>query len=268
MKSLRIGLLLGTLVQVCACAVGSEVDDGAGTGGAPLGTGGAFGTGGVPGTGGAALGTGGVPLGTGGVPLGTGGVPVGTGGVAATGGTSGGSQQDSVFATDGYGTSGDWHGYLFTAIDENGSTVAPVCGAAGSCYSTSGKKVCASGNLTAADDSFVMIGFNLNQGTTPPNDPVAWTTTGTGVTVTVANPGNTDLRIKVDVGGTEYCAPLQKVSTAQTISWAAFKTACWGSSGTTLPASSAIQAIAVQVPGKAAGTTPYNYCLVNIAAAP
>jgi hypothetical protein len=252
--------------QLGACAVGNTGVDGAdvdgGTGGDVLGSGGING---VPGAGGVFVGTGGIP-GSGGV-LGTGGI-LATGGVAATGGTTGGAGEvNSTFANNGYGQSGTanvWHGYLFTVVGKG--TITPECDDAGTkpCFTSAGAKVCASGSLTAADDAFAMIGYNVNQASEPPNTPGTYdTSASTGVTFTVANVSGSPLRIKVDVAGTEYCAAI--TSSTQTIAWSSFKTMCWGSDGTALPAGANITSIAVQAPGKASGTTAYDYCIVSIA---
>ena len=285
MRTAKYVSLMVVSVGIGACAAGADdtsADAGGsggglalpGSGGAAFGSGGAgAGTGGavsgvggtVAGIGGTVAGTGGTVAGTGGTVAGTGGTVAGTGGtVAGTGGSSGTTA--STFANNGYGQSGVWKGYLFTASEL--ATVTPVCGGSNACFSNSGANVCATGTLNASYDAFSMIGFNVNQAEVPPNDPATWTTTGTGITVNVANPGNTTLRVKVRVGTTDYCKTITAGS--QTVAWSSLKTECWLPTGgnMALPAGSAIKDVAVQVPGEEAGTTNYNFCVVTLAPAP
>ena len=227
---------------VGACATSNEPDGGFGTGGT-------------------GAGVGGTGAGVGGTVAGVGGTVAGAGGTVAGAGGSTAGQVDSTFATDGYGTSGAWSGYLFTANDAM-TTVSPACPTP--CFVGAGAKLCASGSVGATYGSFAMIGYNVNQNVSG-TAPATWTTTGTGISVNVSNPGQTPMRIKVTVGTTDYCTDLSTAGGAQTKVWADFKTMCWGTAGVVLPAGSAITSVALQVPGTEAAATPYNFCVVNLA---
>jgi len=235
---------------VGACATSNEPDGGFGTGGTGAGVGGT------------GAGVGGTVAGVGGTVAGAGGTVAGAGGTVAGAGGSTAGQVDSTFATDGYGTSGAWSGYVFVAKDAT-TTLTPA-----TFEGTLGKKLCVDGSISATDQSFAMIGFNVNQAASEPNPVETWTTTGTGISVNVSNPGQTPMRIKVTVGTTDYCTDLSAAGGAQTKVWADFKTLCWGSEGVVLPAGSAISSVAVQVPGTASAATPYNFCVVNLAPTP
>src|SRR5579859_577904 len=109
------------------------------------------------------------------------------------------------------------------------------------------------------------IAVNLNQAAaTGPSSPAVNTTaaTGTGVQYALTNLPPQGMRIVIDNGGTDYCAPLPSAS--GTIYWASFNTKCWDYSGTSLsgPPATATHLL-FQVTSDAA-STPFDICVTAV----
>lgn len=237
-----------------ACA--AETTDDSGTGGT--------------GTGGIASGVGGSTIGAGGTTTGAGGTTTGAGGsITASGGSTGAggggttlpnpTLTPSTFATDGYGDSDPFKGYVFTYAF-GGGAINPPCGVSGPCFT--GANVCAAGTIPASTEAGAAIGFNVNQlaeETTAGN----WTSTGTGVIVdTERAPAGT--RVQIKSGTTDYCAV---ATDGVAIPWTSFKTECWGTEGTAFTVGSPVTAVEVVVPGTEAAQT-FDFCVIDVNLAP
>ena len=125
------------------------------------------------------------------------------------------------------------------------------------------------GAVTAESDysGFAMLGWNVAQS----EDGAAagtWAVPATGgVTVTVANPGGTPLRLQLQgtdphTGTDRWCVAL---TSGQEVPWTSFVTNCWtgGTPQTPLTAGAQIEQAAILVPGTMA-SLPFDVCLVSI----
>jgi hypothetical protein len=121
------------------------------------------------------------------------------------------------------------------------------------------------GAQTPANSSTVWgagIGVNLNQ---PPGmAPASCAATGSGIAYSVTGPlPSQGMRLVIDNGGMDYCAPLSAVS--GTVPWSAFNTACWQpSSGAALSGAPATAThVELQVNAvPAAGT--FDFCVTTL----
>ncbi len=255
-----VGFGLAALsLGLVACAAG---DDGEGTGNNNNnnGAGGlvAGDTGGGPGLPGA---TGGAPGATGGA------APGATGGVPGAGGTTAVTVEcppaGADFATDGFASNGTLCGYIFTG-SWDGATVEPPCGT-GACFV--GASTCATGSVPAEDAATmsypgILVGMNVQQNSM--GDESTWPSSGAGLTFTFTATGAESVRAVVQVGATDYC--FDGVTSGTPVPWSSFRTSCWDTTGTALPAGSAIKAVLLQVPAKTMAQTPevcFNGVQVN-----
>jgi hypothetical protein len=174
----------------------------------------------------------------------------------------------SQVVSNGYVTAGPWSGYGFTATDPGKATITPTCGT--SCTPAfTGNNFCMNGTVTGETDysGFAMLGWNVAQ----PADGGAASTWAVpasgGITVTVANPGKTDLRLQLQgtdphTGTDRWCAAL---TSGMEIPWTSFVTNCWtgGTPQTALAAGAPIEQASIIVPGTQSNL-PFDVCLVDI----
>lgn len=226
-------------------AAGALVSGGSNSAGAFAANGGATTGGGAPPAGGASTGTAGA----------------GVGGAATLPSPAG-------FFAGGFLMRTPWLGYTFTIVDALGSTVSPVCTTTG-CLPDWGDQPCAKGTVAkdAASASFAGLAFHAN-------DPMAgprgtWTSTGTGVFISVSNPpasARLQLQEQVATNDTRYCAPLPAGGTGL-IPWASFKTYCWGDvahPSKVFTVGTAIHEVTVIVPGNSTAAQIFDFCLADI----
>jgi hypothetical protein len=194
----------------------------------------------------------------------------GTDGAAGAPGTDG--MVASNVVTSGFVAAGPWAGYGFTATDPGFATIVPDC-SCGSCVPPfTGASFCMHGTVTGRTDysGFAMLGWNVAQadGGTAGTWPVP---SSGGITVTVSNPGKTDLRLQLQgtdphSGADRWCVDL---TSGQMTPWTSFVTNCWtgGTPQTPLTAGTPIQQAAILVPGLLTDL-PFDLCLVDIQITP
>ena len=236
-------------------------------------TGGASSIGGVSATGGG-LNTGGY-AGIGGAPF--------TGGAPATGGASwtGCSQAvipttpGNLSITSGYLTKGSLHGNTFTwnSYSSNTATcITPTCGASGCTPAFGSSSICAAGFVAAdtAYNSIVGLGFNLNQnldGGTAGSIPIASSVTVT--TYVGRQIGDAFLRVQLTTqDGTSYCVEAGKWTSGTPIPISAFNTRCWDSTmsgAIAAVAGTQVTSLNLVIPSDAAGSRPFDVCLLDVA---
>jgi hypothetical protein len=148
-------------------------------------------------------------------------------------------------------------GYAYSYQDGKGSTACMTSNA-----------LCGKGMTAVADMAGTIwgagIGVNLNQAVaTGSASPAVNSTavTGTGVQYALTNLPPQGMRIVIDNGGTDYCAPIDTAS--GTVYWASFNTKCWDYSGTSLsgPPTSATHLLFQVTSDAAAG--PFNLCVTS-----
>lgn len=152
-------------------------------------------------------------------------------------------------------------GYAYAYDDKNGSSACLDSTA----YCTSGTTGIANGSIVWGAG----VGSSLNQAMAmnmqqPPINPYA--VTGSGVSYTLDNYPSQGMRMIIDEGGTDYCAPLSGAS--GTVKWASFNTKCWDNSGTTLSgAPQTATHLQFQVTaGMSAGS--FSFCVTALSFAP
>jgi hypothetical protein len=133
--------------------------------------------------------------------------------------------------------------------------------------------LCGSGSTVVMDSAGKYwgagIGFNLNQAmatssTSPPINTFA--ATGSGITYTLSAFASTGgMRIIVDQGGTDYCAPI--TSASGTVKWSSFNTKCWDNSGTVLSGAPTATHINFQV-NSGMSTGSFNFCVTAVSFSP
>jgi hypothetical protein len=149
-------------------------------------------------------------------------------------------------------------GYAYSYQDGKGSTACMTSDA-----------LCGKGTTGVADMAGTIwgagIGVNLNQAaaTTSASPPVNSTSvTGTGIQYSLSNLPPQGMRIVIDNGGTDYCAPIDAAS--GTVYWSTFNTKCWDDSGTSLSgAPSSATHLLFQVTADNA-TTPFDVCVTGV----
>jgi hypothetical protein len=128
--------------------------------------------------------------------------------------------------------------------------------------------LCGMGTTGVADAAGTIwgagIGVNLDQAAaTGAASPAVNSTqvTGTGVTYALSNLPPQGMRIVIDDGGTDYCAPIGSAS--GTVYWSSFNTKCWDDSGTALsgPPATATHLL-FQITADAA-STPFDVCVTG-----
>jgi hypothetical protein len=195
----------------------------------------------------------------------------GTDGAAGATGTGTDGLVPSDVVTNGFVSAGPWAGYGFTATDPGAATIVPDCSS--SCTPPfSGNTFCMHGTVTGRSDytGFAMLGWNVAQadGGAAGTWPVP---ASGGITVTVSNPGMTDLRLQLQgtdphSGSDRWCVDL---TSGQNVPWTSFVTNCWtgGTPQTPLTAGTPIQQAAILVPGLQTDL-PFDVCLVDIQITP
>jgi hypothetical protein len=192
-------------------------------------------------------------------------------GAAGAPGTGTDGMVPSDVVTNGFVSAGPWAGYGFTATDPGAATIVPDCSS--SCTPPfSGSSFCMHGTVTGRADytGFAMLGWNVAQadGGAAGTWPVP---ASGGITVTVSNPGMTDLRLQLQgtdphSGSDRWCVDL---TSGQMVPWTSFVTNCWtgGTPQTPLTAGTPIQQAAILVPGLQTDL-PFDLCLVDIQITP
>jgi hypothetical protein len=150
-------------------------------------------------------------------------------------------------------------GYPYAYDDGMGSTAC--LDSAALCTTGTTAVTNASGSIWGAG-----LGIQLNQAmATGTASPAVGTyaATGTGITYALSDLPSQGMRMVIDDGGTDYCAPLGAAS--GTVDWASFNTKCWDDSGTSLsgPPATATH-IQFQVTADASAT-PFNFCVTSVA---
>ncbi|HEY4395070.1 MAG TPA: hypothetical protein VGP64_13455 [Polyangia bacterium] len=198
----------------------------------------------------------------------------GTDGAVGAGGGPGAGPDGTVpsdVVTNGFVAAGPWAGYGFTATDPGAATITPDC-SSGCTPPFSGNSFCMHGTVTGRSDysGFAMLGWNVAQvdGGTAGTWPVP---ASGGITVTVSNPGLTDLRLQLQgtdphSGTDRWCVDL---TSGQMVPWTSFVTNCWtgGTPQTPLTAGTPLQQAAILVPGLQTDL-PFDLCLVDIQITP
>jgi hypothetical protein len=148
-------------------------------------------------------------------------------------------------------------GYAYSYEDGKGSTACMTSTA-----------LCGKGMTAIADTAGTIwgagIGVNLNQAAaTGAASPAVNSTaaTGTGVQYALTNLPPQGMRIVIDNGGTDYCAPI--ASASGTVYWSSFNTKCWDNTGSALsgPPTTATHLL-FQVTSDAA-STPFDLCVTG-----
>jgi hypothetical protein len=179
---------------------------------------------------------------------------------------------------NGFFSDGPFQGYAFAFLVNNtsASSISPLCPADGSgpCFSTSGPNLCTSGVLEASPTfaATALLGVALNQPRTG-GLPGTWTSTGSGLAVSVQNPVP-GLRIQVQGpnGATDpsqrWCAPLPAGGSG-VVPWSAFNTTCWSPTpGGAFPVGTPLSDAFLVLPSTNTASIPFNFCLTGIEPAP
>jgi hypothetical protein len=197
-------------------------------------------------------------------------------GAPGQGGASGATGSDGAVASDvvtnGFVSVGPWAGFGFTATDPGAATIVPDC-SSGSCVPPfTGNTFCMQGTVTGRADytGFAMLGWNVAQA--DGGAAGTWTVPASGgITVTVSNPGQTDLRLQLQgtdphSGTDRWCIDLVS---GQMTPWTSLVTNCWsgGTPQTPLAAGTPIEQAAILVPGLQTDL-PFDVCLVDIQISP
>ena len=223
-------------------------------------------TGTATGTTGTATGTTGTATGTTGTATGTTGTATGTTGTATGTGTGTATYPHTVAPFQGVGgptnviaggcyTSGAWKGIGYTWLGDTsvGSMNPGVVG----------DNMCAWGSLTGTG-SVSAFGMSVNKECTDGALDNNWAATSTGVTYNIQNDSQTELRLQVKVGGTDYCVSLGSgAALSGTKLWTEFRTACYQGGGTYLGAAPTFDKIDVLAVGKAAAAD-VAFCIKSL----
>ena len=182
-----------------------------------------------------------------------------SGGMTTTGGGGG----NGIDCPANFCTIGAYSGYGFVYSDMKDGGASTI--------TQKGTSLCASGvagkvvGMAFSTYWGAGIGVNLNQKAVAmsPIDPIQLT--GSGVTVGIATPPATEIRVVVDDGGVAYCAVLTGAST--TLVWSDFNTTCWdkttagSKSMTKAPLATSLK---VQVVTSADADRPFDYCISSV----
>jgi hypothetical protein len=200
-----------------------------------------------------------------------------TGGTGeATGGTTG------TETPDGWWTFGDWHGCVWTGVDDKdvGTTIDPQ----DFLDHTATEAYCASGSVGPEEEyqGVALLGFNLGQdaaGADCSYDPDAATAEGPpGVTLTDAGLAVNIVKQGADLGFTfrvqiqgpngatdendRWCATLEGTQGKMFVPWSDFNTTCWApEDGVAYDGSSPISAVVFLVPGTNDAAVPFDFCV-------
>ncbi|HVV52038.1 MAG TPA: hypothetical protein VHO06_20385 [Polyangia bacterium] len=188
------------------------------------------------------------------------------------GDTGPGGDVPSDVVSGGFVTAGPWAGYGFTATDPGAATITPDCSSGACVPPFTGSTFCMHGTVTGRADytGFAMLGWNVAQADGGAAGTWAVPASG-GITVTVDNPGATDLRLQLQgtdphSGSDRWCVPLVS---GQLVPWTSFLTNCWtgGTPQTPLAAGTPIEQASILVPGLQTDL-PFDVCLVDIQITP
>jgi hypothetical protein len=231
-------------------------DSGAGASGATAGDGGSSSGGG---TGNDAAASGGMSE------AGMGTVSMGEAGMSEAGMAGQGDGGGMPGAIGGYMMSGSWRGFAWTATSPMGGMITPANFGAAFDF-----PLCAKGMVNAGDSNVAMVGWNLNQATTPAMAPAMTVTPkAKGITVAITNPGMSELRLQLQGpdGATSatdrWCAIIP--GTGGFISYDTFNTECWAGGKGTAYAGQPIVAAILLVPGKVGAASPFDFCVSKLA---
>jgi hypothetical protein len=192
------------------------------------------------------------------------------GGAAAagvTGGMSGGGQGGAggvpAGEIGGYIESGAWRGFAWTATSPNGGTIMPADFAAAFDF-----PLCAKGSVMPGDSNVAMVGWNINQSSVDGEPPLTVSPSLAGITVSIDNPGGSELRLQVQGPNGEsdpndrWCAVIP--GTGGFIPFDAFNTECW-SGGMGMPyMGQPLVAAIVLVPGKMGMPVSFDFCITEL----
>jgi hypothetical protein len=165
----------------------------------------------------------------------------------------------------GFADNGTLCGYAWTATNGEGETIDPPCGS-DACFTDD---ICATGSLPANDADAgsytgIMIGWNVAQAEGSSSSS-SWKATGAGITVSYTkNAAATgEVRVMVQAGGKDFCAP--DVASGTSLDWSDFSVECWegGDQSPKLTAGTEIDAIAIQLNGDTAAQD-YELCLTDV----
>jgi hypothetical protein len=160
----------------------------------------------------------------------------------------------------GYVISGDWHGYAWTAVGGDSSTLTP----ADFSGLTAGDRLCVAGTVAGTPDysGVAILGTNLNQAADR-SDPGTVVPTLEGLLVEVDNVGGSPLRVQIQ-GLDGASAPDQRwcaeIAGSGFIPFAEFNTECWSGQGQPY-AGEPLTAAMVLVPGADGYDIAYDFCL-------
>jgi hypothetical protein len=170
--------------------------------------------------------------------------------------------------TQGFITSGAWHGFAWSSADSIGSTTSEPLAT----LTPSGVGVCADGEIvrgTAENPGWVDLGFNLQQssggivGSQAPS--------GAGVYIDIDNRGVTDLRLEisqiqsVDQQGNDntkrWCTEI--AGGPSFVPWSAFRERCWTTGGAPYHYEP-LASVEVVVPSPVQASAPFDFCILRL----
>jgi hypothetical protein len=245
--------LVGSMALLVACA-GSGTDNGGKGGSSGTPAGGSSGTpsGGSSGT--PSGGSSGTPSG------GSSGTPSGGSSGTPTGGSSGTPATGGLATMGGFYMTGGLAGYWWTASDPSSMITPKEFGPAAQNICVMGTAAMVQGTDYATTWG-TLLGYNVKQAVMPPNDPETMALSANG-TIAIGLSGQvpTGTRLKVSVGGTDYCKEIS--SGMNTVKLSDLKKQCWTPGGTAY-GGEAVKDIAVQVSTNATSATPFNFCVTS-----
>ncbi|MEP7120881.1 MAG: hypothetical protein ABJE95_08230 [Byssovorax sp.] len=176
----------------------------------------------------------------------------------STGGGGNGIDCPANFCTIGAYTG---YGFVYSDMKDGGASTITQKGTSLCASGVAGKVV----GMAYSTYWGAGIGVNLNQKAMPmsPVDPIQLT--GSGVSIGLATPPATEVRVVLDDAGVAYCAVLTGPSTS--LVWSDFNTTCWdktiagSKSMTKAPLATSIK---VQVVTSADADRPFDYCIASI----
>ncbi|MBN1652370.1 MAG: hypothetical protein JXA30_01195 [Deltaproteobacteria bacterium] len=192
----------------------------------------------------------------------------GTSGSSGTVATTGGSDAAPV-SGGGYITSGSWKGFAWTAAP-SGATITPE-----DLSSQAGFPLCVSGTVEPDSVNYAnlaILGWNINQDTGADPPTLEVTPSGSGISISVSNPGASELRLQIQGpnGATDpndrWCAVIS--GNGGVIPYSDFNTECWVGGNGTAYSKQPIVAVMVLVPCLATSAVNYDFCINSLQEAP
>ena len=171
------------------------------------------------------------------------------------------SSNGFVVSAGGYVTSGPWQGYAWTGTESpsQGTVISP----ADFSGVTDGGRLCVTGTVGPVWEAVGLLGLNLNQSRSGPQD--LWTPVGSGLAYDVTNNGGTPLRIQIQGAAgwpsEAWCAVI--TGTSGTVSWKQFNSSCWDNIGSFYDGTP-LQSVMLLVPGDMGSSIPFSLCLNSI----